>query len=120
MENIDYARHFMNNLCKEGFQFALDDFGIGFCSFTYLKHLPVDLLKIDGSFIRNLSDNLADQYFVRAIADIGQGLGKKIIAEFIENDRVIPLLLEFGVNYGQGHYFSKALSATEIFREPRG
>lgn len=119
VENIDYARYFMKELCSQGFQFALDDFGIGFCSFAYLKHLPVDLLKIDGSFIRNLSDNPTDQCFVKAIADIGRGLEKKIIAEFVENKRVIPLLQEFGVNYGQGHYFSKAHSASEIFKEPR-
>ncbi len=118
VENIDYARHFMNDLGRQGFQFALDDFGIGFCSFAYLKHLPVDLLKIDGSFIRNLPDNPTDQCFVKAIADIGRGLEKKIIAEFVENKRVIPLLQEFGVNYGQGHYFSKARSASEIFEEP--
>jgi len=116
MENIDYARYFMNDLRNQGFQFALDDFGIGFCSFAYLKHLPVDLLKIDGSFVRNLSDNPTDRCFVKAIADMGRGLEKKIIAEFVENKSAIPLLQQFGVNYGQGYYFGKARSASKIFK----
>lgn len=116
VENIEYARYFMNDLCNQGFRFALDDFGIGFCSFTYLKHLPVDFLKIDGGFIRNLPDNPTDQCFVKAIADIGNGLEKKIIAEFVENKQTISLLKEIGVVYGQGHFFSKALSASEIFK----
>lgn len=115
VENISHAQYFMNTLKNIGFRFALDDFGIGFCSFAYLKHLPVDLLKIDGSFIRNMLDNQMDQYFVKAIADVSRGLGKHVVAEFVENCQVIPKLQEFGIHYGQGYYFGKARSTSEIF-----
>ena len=117
VENISDAQYFINGLKDIGFRFALDDFGIGFCSFAYLKHLPVDLLKIDGSFIRNMLDNQMDQYFVKAIADVSRGLGKHVVAEFVEDSQVIPMLREFGIYYGQGYYFGKARSTSEIFNE---
>ena len=117
VENINDAQYFIDNLARAGLRFALDDFGIGFCSFAYLKHLQVDFLKIDGSFIRNMFDNPVDQYFVKAIADVSRGLGKHVVAEFVENSQVIPLLQEFGINYGQGYYFGKARTASEIFND---
>ncbi|MBI5308199.1 MAG: EAL domain-containing protein [Planctomycetes bacterium] len=117
VENINDAQYFIDNLARAGLRFALDDFGIGFCSFAYLKHLQVDFLKIDGSFIRNMFDNPVDQYFVKAIADVSRGLGKHVVAEFVENSQVIPLLQEFGIHYGQGYYFGKARAASEIFND---
>ena len=77
IENIDIARHFIVELKSLGCRFALDDFGIGFSSLNYIKHLPVDYLKIDGSFVRNLLHDTVDQHLVKAMVEVARGLGKK-------------------------------------------
>lgn len=107
IENMATAQCFIADLKSLGCRFALDDFGIGFSSFNYLKHLPVDYLKIDGSFISNLSHSLVDQHLVKAMVEVACGLGKKTIAEFVENEETLTLLQKFGVNYAQGYYIGK-------------
>lgn len=107
IENIATAQKFINSLKDMGCHFALDDFGIGFSSFNYLKHLPVDYLKIDGSFIHNLSRDPLDQHIVRAMVGVARGLGKKTVAEFVEDGETVNLLREFGVNYAQGYHIGK-------------
>lgn len=97
--------------------FALDDFGIGFSSFYYLKHLPVDYLKIDGSFIRQLVDSLEDQIIVRAISQVAAGFGKKTTAEFVETHAVLDLLRDYGIDYAQGYLINKPLNCQEIIRQ---
>jgi EAL domain-containing protein (putative c-di-GMP-specific phosphodiesterase class I) len=92
-----------------GCQFALDDFGTGFSSFAYLKHLPVDKLKIDGSFVRGLAETRVDQAMVQSMNQIAHALGKKTIAEFVENAETLELLRSYGVDYAQGHYLSKPM-----------
>lgn len=114
IENIVTAQHFMANLRALGCHFALDDFGIGFSSFLYLKHLPVDYLKIDGSFILNVLHETVDRCLVGAMVAIARGLGKKTIAEYVECKEVLPLLREIGVDYAQGYYIGKPRPLSEI------
>ena len=99
-----------------GCQFALDDFGIGFSSFYYLKHLPVDYLKIDGSFIRQLPDSLDDQIIVRALSQVATGFGKKTIAEYVETETTLRLLHDYGIDFAQGFLISKPMSSEEAFK----
>jgi EAL domain-containing protein (putative c-di-GMP-specific phosphodiesterase class I) len=98
------ARNFIGDMKRMGHRFALDDFGAGFSSFSYLKHLPVDVLKIDGTFIRFLDRNREDQIFVRAIVQVARELGLETVAEFVETPAVYNLLVDIGVDYVQGHH----------------
>lgn len=118
----DYAvaTNVMVAIKELGCCFALDDFGIGFSSFYYLKHLPVDYLKIDGSFIRQLADNLDDQIIVRAMSQVASGFGKKTIAEYVENSSTLDLLREYGIDYAQGYLISDARSAEDLFPVQEG
>lgn len=100
--NIDAARSFIQDLRGLGCTFALDDFGSGMSSFTYLKELPVDTVKIDGSFVRNLLTDRADRAMVEMIAHVGHIMGKRIVAEFVENGAIAGALRDIGVDYGQG------------------
>jgi len=103
IENLEVARHVIENLKKLGTQFALDDFGVGFSSMNYLKQLPVDYIKIDGSFVRHMADDPEDSLFVQAIQRVANGLGKMTIAEFVETEETLALLEETGVDYVQGY-----------------
>jgi EAL domain-containing protein (putative c-di-GMP-specific phosphodiesterase class I) len=105
--NIDRAREFARRLADLGCKFALDDFGSGFGSFFYLKHLPFDIVKIDGDFIKNLPASKPDQLTVQAIVQIAKGLGKQTVAEFVGDDATIELLREYGVDYAQGYHLGK-------------
>jgi EAL domain-containing protein (putative c-di-GMP-specific phosphodiesterase class I) len=101
------AESFLSNLKKMGCRTALDDFGSGFSSFAYLQDLPVDIVKIDGRFVRNLADNPVDQAMVRAMNDIAHALGKKTVAEFVENARCYEVLKDYGVDYAQGYHLGR-------------
>jgi diguanylate cyclase (GGDEF)-like protein/PAS domain S-box-containing protein len=105
--NIDKARRFAERLAELGCAFALDDFGAGFGSFYYLKHLPFDYLKIDGDFIRQLPSSKPDQLTVKAIVQIAHGLGKRTVAEFVGDEATLRLLRRFGVDFAQGYYTGK-------------
>tara|TARA_R110002050_G_scaffold1244_1_gene8470 strand:- start:8847 stop:11669 length:2823 start_codon:yes stop_codon:yes gene_type:complete len=105
--DIIQAKQLMVQLSQLGCRFSLDDFGTGFASFRYMRDLPVDIVKIDGSFITNLANNLDDQLFVKALVDVARGMGKKTIAEFVENAETLALLHAFGVDYAQGYYIGK-------------
>lgn len=102
IRHLSDVHAFMERLGGLGCTFALDDFGAGLSSFGYLRDMPVDLLKIDGSFVRNIANDETDCAMVRAINDIGQTLGKTIVAEFVEDDNALNVLREMGVHYGQG------------------
>jgi EAL domain-containing protein (putative c-di-GMP-specific phosphodiesterase class I) len=82
----------------------------------YLKHLPVDYLKIDGSFIRQLVDSFEDQIIVRAMSEVANGFGKKTIAEFVETKAILNLLREYRIDYAQGYLISKPLSAEQTLQ----
>ena len=105
--DMQSAMRFINQLKEIGCQFALDDFGSGFCSFTYLKHLPVDKLKIDGAFVQGLPNTNVDQAMVQSMNQIAHALGKQTIAEFVENQATLDILKKFGVDYAQGNYLGK-------------
>jgi diguanylate cyclase (GGDEF)-like protein/PAS domain S-box-containing protein len=113
--NIDKARRFAERLGELGCAFALDDFGAGFGSFYYLKHLPFDYLKIDGDFIRQLPTSKADQLTVKAIVQIAHGLGKRTVAEFVGDEATLRLLARFGVDYAQGYYTGRPVAITDTW-----
>jgi len=102
--NLNIATKFINELKNLGCAFALDDFGSGLSSFGYLKNLPVDYLKIDGAFIRELDKNSVDCAMVESINSIGHVMGLKTIAEFVENASILDILQQLGVDYAQGYY----------------
>ena len=104
---LDKATHFINQLKSLGCMFSLDDFGAGMSSFAYLKHLPVDFLKIDGGFVKDMADDPIDRSMVEAINSIGHVMGKQTIAEFVDGERVIRLLREMGVDFAQGYGVAK-------------
>jgi EAL domain-containing protein (putative c-di-GMP-specific phosphodiesterase class I) len=97
------ANRFINALHELGCKFALDDFGTGLSSFGYLKHFPVDFLKIDGSFVKEILHDPIDREMVRSINEIGHLTGKQTIAEFAENAEIITMLRGMGVDYAQGY-----------------
>lgn len=105
--NLAHAVKLIQDLKAHGCKFSLDDFGSGMSSFAYLKRLPVDYLKIDGEFVRNIAEDPIDKAMVTAIHQIGRLMGLKTIAEFVENDRVLAVLREIGVDYGQGYGLAK-------------
>jgi len=104
---LDKATHFIHELRKLGCRFSLDDFGAGMSSFAYLKHLPVDYLKIDGGFVKDMADDPIDRAMVEAIHSVGHVMGKKTIAEFVDGERIIAALRQIGVDYAQGYGVAK-------------
>ncbi|CAN5159533.1 hypothetical protein BH20ACT16_BH20ACT16_08210 [soil metagenome] len=105
--NIAKAREFSDQLAKLGCSFALDDFGAGFGSFYYLKHVRFDILKIDGEFVRECCSTSTDRLVIQAVVDIARGLGKETIAEHVGDGPTVQLLTELGVTHGQGFYLAE-------------
>ena len=101
--SFSQANRFIQALKELGCKFALDDFGTGLSSFGYLKHFPVDFLKIDGSFVREILRDPIDREMVRSINEIGHLTGKQTIAEFAENAEIIQMLTSLGVDFAQGY-----------------
>ncbi len=111
IENYKQTREMIVKLRELGCKFALDDFGVGFNSFSYLKHFPVDYLKIDGSFITDLVHDPVDQTLVKAMVKISKTLGKKIVAEFVESEEVLAMIKSYGIDHAQGYYIGKPATA---------
>ena len=105
--DLDKAMSFISALKEMGCHVALDDFGIGFTSFLYLRELQVDYIKIAGSFIKALDRNLNDQLFVKAITEVARGMGIKTIGEFVETEEILVFLKKFGVDYAQGYLIGR-------------
>ncbi|HCD05535.1 MULTISPECIES: EAL domain-containing protein [unclassified Methylophaga] len=107
ISNFEQTKQMVDRLRNLGCRFALDDFGAGFNSYSYLKHFPVDILKIDGGFITNLHNDPVDQLLVKSMIDISHSLGKKTVAEFVEDRETLKMLEEFGVDFVQGYLIGK-------------
>jgi EAL domain-containing protein (putative c-di-GMP-specific phosphodiesterase class I) len=107
VSNLESARALIGHLRALGCQFALDDFGVGFSTFSHLKHLDVDYLKIDGSFIQGLVDDKIDQAVVKAITGIAHSVGKLTVAEFVDRPQILPLLRDCAVDYIQGYFIGE-------------
>ena len=114
ISDIVHAQRFINALRARGCRFAIDDFGSGFASFAYLKNLPVDYVKIDGSFVRGMVNEPTDLAMVRSINEIGHVMGKRTIAEFVENTEILEMLRGLGVDYAQGHAISFPVPLAEF------
>ncbi len=114
ISNLNKASKFISVLRRMGCQFALDDFGSGLSSFGYLKTLKVDYLKIDGMFVKDIVDDVIDFAMVKSINEVGQLMGMKTIAEFVENDEIKEMLKLIGVNYVQGYGVGKPIPIGEI------
>lgn len=112
--NLTYATKFINQLREKGCLFSLDDFGSGLSSFAYLKNLPVDFLKIDGVFVKDILDDKVDLAMVRSINEVGHVMGKKTVAEFVENKQIFDLLKELDVDYAQGYGIAKPVPLDEL------
>jgi diguanylate cyclase (GGDEF)-like protein/PAS domain S-box-containing protein len=113
--NIELAKSFTTELRSRGCRFALDDFGSGFGSFYYLKHLPFDYFKIDGDFIRGFGANPTDQLVVEAIVGIARGMGKKTVAEFVTDQAMTDRLRRSGIDYAQGFHIGMPRPIVETF-----
>jgi len=113
--HLDKVIDFISKMNTFGCHFALDDFGSGLSSFAYLKNLPVDYLKIDGQFVKNIIQDPIDFAMVKSINEIGQVMGKLTIAEFVENNEILEKLKSIGVNYAQGYGIEKPLPIDDAF-----
>jgi EAL domain-containing protein (putative c-di-GMP-specific phosphodiesterase class I) len=118
VSNLVSANEFIVRLSALGCRFALDDFGSGFSSFSHLKNIPVDFVKIDGIFVRGVATDPSDQAIVHSINDIAHSLGKKTVAEYVENAEILQFLYESGVDYVQGHFLSPPKDIADI--DPQG
>ena len=112
--NLSDASDFIKRFKTTGCQFSLDDFGSGMSSYGYLKSLPVDYLKIDGVFVKDMATNPNDYAVVKSISEIGHFMGKKIIAEYVQDDETIQLLQDLGVDYAQGYGIEKPRPLDDI------
>ncbi|PWK38333.1 diguanylate cyclase [Cupriavidus plantarum] len=109
INNMSAANRLVAEMRRAGCTVALDDFGAGLSSFSYLKQFPVDYLKIDGSFIRNLADNVVDREIVSSINDIGHRLGVRTVAESVEDEQTLHTLRAIGVDYAQGYVIGRPM-----------
>lgn len=112
--NLSDAVTFIQQLKKQGCQFSLDDFGSGLSSFAYLKSLPVDFIKIDGQFVKDILEDKVDLAMVRSINEVGHVMQKKTIAEFVENKEILAVLNQLGVDYAQGYGIGEPIPLAEL------
>ena len=110
VENIEKSVDFINSIKQLGVRFSLDDFGTGLSSFSYLKRFPVDFLKIDGEFVRDIIDNDTSFVFVRSMTEVGHSLDMKVIAEFVESDTMFDRLREANIDYIQGYHVGRPVA----------
>ena len=113
VHNYEAAAGFADRITEFGCQVAIDDYGAGFGPFHYLKNIPFDLIKIDGSFVRDMPNSDADQLTVQAIVQIARGLGKTTIAEYVQDDVTAEMLREYGVDMAQGYHLGRPVDVAE-------
>jgi EAL domain-containing protein (putative c-di-GMP-specific phosphodiesterase class I) len=114
LRNIDHSIEVMKSLQELGVRVSIDDFGTGYSSLSYLKDLPINTLKIDRSFINNLSLETTDIAIVKAIITMGYGLAVKVVAEGVETEEQIKLLKDLKCHYAQGFYLHQPLTAVDF------
>jgi len=120
VKSISVLEKFVINLKEEGFKLAIDDFGSGFSSFHYLKHLPIDYVKIEGEFIANMANDSRDMAFVNSIVKLSQELNLETIAEFVESDEVLQLVKAANIDYAQGYHVGyPTLDLASIIVKPK-
>jgi len=117
VNSMSQASAFIETVRAAGCSFSLDDFGSGMSSYGYLKHLPVDFLKIDGAFVRAMDKNPEDFAIVKSITEIAHFMGKKVIAECVENEQILTLLGEIGVDYAQGYHVGRPAMLSGLVSE---
>jgi diguanylate cyclase (GGDEF)-like protein len=114
MEDPENALEMITQISRLGIKFSIDDFGTGYSSLSYLKKLPVDEIKIDKSFVMDMENNPDDAVIVRSTIDLAHNLGRKVVAEGIEDPKILASLRKLGCDYGQGFYMSEPLPVDEI------
>jgi EAL domain-containing protein (putative c-di-GMP-specific phosphodiesterase class I) len=113
IKSLEKACEVANQIRALGCTFSLDDFGSGFSSLRYLRSLPVDIVKIDGSFVKNIQSDQIDFTLLRSMNEIAHLLGKRTVGEFVESEEMSGCLKELGVDYGQGYYFGAPVPLDE-------
>jgi diguanylate cyclase (GGDEF)-like protein len=117
--NLAHTRRMISEISELGCRFALDDFGSGFSSYSYIKQFPIDMLKIDGSFIVGIREDRRDQAIVQSMVDIGHSLDKGVVVEFIEDGETFRLLVEMGIDYAQGYYIGRPTTDLKAARDQK-
>ena len=112
--NLNITQRVIAELHKLGCSFSVDDFGSGFSSFSYLKDLPADYIKLDGSFIQNLHRDSIDQALVKAMIQVIQALGKKAVAEYVENEEILDILKSMGIDFVQGYHIGHPIPVEKV------
>ncbi|AUM10945.1 DUF1631 family protein [Ketobacter alkanivorans] len=112
--NLEDAADFINEMRGIGCRFSLDDFGAGQSSYAYLKRLPVDFIKIDGAFVKNISEDDVDYALVKSITEMGHFLNKKIVAEFVSTEEILEVVKDIGVDYVQGYYLGRPVMIEDL------
>jgi len=112
--NMDKTLPLLRSLRDDGFNLALDDFGSGFASYGYLKNLPFNILKIDGTFIRDIANSDIDKTMVKSFSEVAKALGMATVAEFVENETILNIIKELGVEYSQGYGIAKPEPLSEL------
>lgn len=115
--NLRITQRVISDLHRLGCTFSVDDFGSGFSSFAYLKDLPADYIKLDGSFIQNLHKDNVDQTLVRSIIQVVQALGKKTVAEYVENEEILTILKSMGIDFVQGYHIGHPMPVEKILQQ---
>lgn len=116
-ESIVFTKRFIQTIKQFGCKFSLDDFGSGYSSYAYLKNMDVDYLKIDGAFVKDIVNNKADMAIVKSMNEIAHSLGLKTIAEYVENNEILEILKDIGVDYAQGYGIQKPIPIAELVIE---
>jgi EAL domain-containing protein (putative c-di-GMP-specific phosphodiesterase class I) len=114
LDDFSSVTRLIHNCASQGIRFALDDFGTGFSSLSYLRDLPFDVIKLDGSFVRGMHDNAKDGAIVRAVATLCQEAGMDLVAEGIETEQQLATVSALGVTEGQGYLLARPMPATEL------
>jgi len=114
LTDLSFAREWIERLRVPGCQIALDDFGTGFTSFAYLRALPADYVKLDGSFVRTLDCDATSQGLVATISSAAQLLGKSVIAEMVESEAIADRLRDLGIEYGQGYHWGRPVPLSTV------